>query len=449
MSLDRPLAWTALLVASAAPWAFGSVDPSWAAALAVGCLVPGALMLLADVTRRHPAAVPRGVLVAAMLVVAVPAIALVPLPHAVRTLVAHGGTTLMDRVAASTSSGWRPSSLAPAATGTALGLAAAYVAAFALLRREAGRPGGRQAITAALSISGVGLAVIGVWQHVTQLGELRPKIYWRWQVYEAGTPFGPYVNRNHFAGAMAVLACVAAGEALASWSLRRRAVSVVYAAAVATMLGALATTTSRGGVIAAGTGALFLLACAPRGRRLRGALLIASAVAAAGAALFWTGALDAFTARIATLSGRWKNRFGVQRDAILAFLDNPIFGTGAGTFEDVYPPYQRVCDERSFQNAHSDWAQVLMETGLLGLAALIAVWREFAAWVRSGIAASGASRWRTLGPAAGVAAVVAHGFVEVNLHVPANALLTVCALSLASAAVGGDTADGSSTRGPD
>ena len=36
------------------------------------------------------------------------------------------------------------------------------------------------------------------------------RMFWSVEIYEVGTPFGPYVNRNHFGGAMLLFAREAA-----------------------------------------------------------------------------------------------------------------------------------------------------------------------------------------------------------------------------------------------
>jgi O-antigen ligase len=461
-SLARPLAWLLALVASAAPWAFGAVDPSWTALLTIGCLVPAGLALLLDAFSRNPPPVPRGTSAALVALVAVPLLGTIPLPGAVRSFLAPGGTALLAETDPSTRDAWIPVSFDPAATQAALGLAAAYAGAFLLLAREAARPSGRQVVTALLSLSGVALAIFGVLQHAAHAGDPDPRIYGIVPIYEVGTPYGPYVNRTHFAGAMALFACIAAGECAALWAEARRAAAIPYAAAAVVTLGALAATTARGGVLGVGAAALFVLATVPSGRRVRVTIVIALLAAAGAGILVATGALDAFLARIGTVYGRWTYRFLVQRDAFSAFLGNPVAGTGAGSFNGAFAPWQRIHDERTFANAHSDWAQIVMETGLLGLGAVALAAGPFCAWVRGTLTptatptttavgtgshrVTGAARWRVIGPAAGVVAIVAHGLVDVNLHVPANALLTVCALSLASAAslAGGPAPDGRS-----
>lgn len=434
MNAARPAAWALLAVVLLAPWAFGTGDVSWAVATAGASLVPVACALLIAAARAPVCPATRTEVAAAALVLAVPALGLLPAPEWVRDVLVPGGSALLRAVAPDAAAEVRPISLAPRETRIALALAAAYVGAFFVLRAEARRSGGRTAISAGLLVTGSALAVLGIVQHVTQRDVQSPQIYWSVPIPDAGTPFGPYVNRNHFAGAMALLAALAAGEALARAGEGRRGAALVFWGGTATMVAALVATMSRGGLVAAAAAAAVLLAALPRARRLRGALALVAGAGVVAIVLAASGRLDPLVERVSTLSGRWTGRFAVQRDAVVAFAGNPWVGTGAGSFEQVFPPFQRVCDDRSFSNAHSDWAQLLMETGLLGCAATVVVLLLIRTWWRAGTLLGGPARWRVAGGLAGAAAIGAHGFFDVNLRLPANALLTVCALSLASAA---------------
>jgi len=51
------------------------------------------------------------------------------------------------------------------------------------------------------------VALFGILQHLTFNG----KLYWVRELREAGYPFGPYVNRNHFAGLMELIAPLGMG----------------------------------------------------------------------------------------------------------------------------------------------------------------------------------------------------------------------------------------------
>jgi hypothetical protein len=52
-----------------------------------------------------------------------------------------------------------------------------------------------------LSVFAGALAFVSIMQHLVPNG----KIYWIRELTQGGIPFGPYVNRNHFAGLMGML----------------------------------------------------------------------------------------------------------------------------------------------------------------------------------------------------------------------------------------------------
>ncbi len=95
-------------------------------------------------------------------------------------------------------------SLDPRQTMVGLGLLAAFTLLLAGLTTALSRAGSRR-LTASIVAFGVVLALIGIIQKAV-LGDHAwggMKIYGFWQPYYLlSTPFGPYVNKNHFAGWM-------------------------------------------------------------------------------------------------------------------------------------------------------------------------------------------------------------------------------------------------------
>jgi hypothetical protein len=431
---------TALIVcltACAAPWAFGAVEPGWWSLLAVGCLAPAALLLGVRALRgRRHDELPSGAELLAVCLPLLPLLTLAPLPGGVFALLSPSGRELLDALpAVDPEPAWRPLTLAPRATAHAAVLAGAYGAAFWVLARAALRPGAARVLTALLLAAGAALAGFGLLQRLVRYDP--QAIYWSVPLDEYGTPFGPYVNRNHFGGAMCLVVGLAAGSALKAAAQRRKGVAALAGGALLLAFVALLATTSRGAILGFAAGALFLVWCGGRGARSR-LLLGLAALAATGA----VGMVLELSGRLFNVYGRWRNRFGVQYDAVTVFLDFPLFGTGPGGFEHVYPPFQTVWDVRHFSDAHSDWAQLLMDAGLAGVFLLAAVARHVVRRIGRALRGPGGTRWEVVGPAAGCVAVCVHGFFEVNLHVPANALLFTSTLSLAYAAAVRTTASG-------
>jgi O-antigen ligase len=309
-------------------------------------------------------------------------------------------------------------------------VAAACAAVFWIVGRESARGRHDRTFRAVFVAGGVALAVFGLVQRTWRYDPR--SIYWSVTLPDVATPFGPYVNRNHFAGAMLLFAGVAAGSAAHALAEGRRAVAGAFAAAGGVVAVALVATMSRGAMVGAGAGALFLAAVAGRSGRLRMLAWILAGGAVVVAALAALGLLHEFAQRL-NLSGggRWKSRFDAQWDALRVFASNPVFGTGAGTFSSALPPFQTAGLGRSFSSAHSDWAQFLMETGLVGAAFAAACFRRFFAVTASATAPHAPSRWLVLGPAAGCLALCVHGLFETNLHMASNALLLAVTLSLA------------------
>lgn len=63
----------------------------------------------------------------------------------------------------------------------------------------------------------------------------------------------------------------------------------------------------------------------------------------------------------------------VLADTVTMWLDNPVWGTGPGTFAATFPYYQSLpVDEYFFRHAHCEPLQFLAEYGLLGSLVLIA-----------------------------------------------------------------------------
>lgn len=435
MTVIRILAWVALAALCGGPWAFGAAMPLHSMSLAAACLAPAALALAWAAASGSGLRLPRGAGPALVALAAAALVGLVPVPRWLHGVLVPGGAEILSRIGAGTDE-WRPLSLQPVATlhAAALACAAAGVAWLGVNACSGRRT--RIGFLCVLALLGAVLAAQGMWQHAHQSDP--PKIYGTVEIYEQTTPFGPYVNRNHFGGVMALLFGCTAGLALSFASARRRVAATVAALAGAAQIAALAMTTSRGAFVAAAAAVAVLAATPllagvriPAARLAKRAAVVLAAVAVMAVLVRLLGGEGG--ARLFNLYGRWVNRFGVQADALAGFADNPLVGTGAGTFGDVYPAWQRINDMRSFSNAHSDWAQFLMETGLVGAVAAVLCARALFGAVRAGASRGGPARWEAAGPAAGVAAVCAHGFFEVNLHIPANALLTALAASLACA----------------
>jgi len=267
-----------------------------------------------------------------------------------------------------------------------------------------------------------GVSLFAIIQHFTA----GATIYWTVPV-TGGQPYGPYVNRNHFAGFVELTLPV--GVALMAFRAVRREVLPLLTLFTVVPVGALVLSGSRGGLLGF-TFEVCILAWMLRRRRvLRTGRLMAGAAVAVVALLFvaWLGASGAVQ-RISALRSpdvTFGRRIAMARGAAHIFFDHPLKGCGLGTLVAVYPRYETDYDGRVVDHAHNDYLETLAETGLLGgLCGAVFLWLLFRA-ARKNFAAEQGQLSLALHAAAimAVGGMLLHSLVDFNLQLPANALL--------------------------
>ncbi len=282
-----------------------------------------------------------------------------------------------------------------------------------------------------LMVFGFLVAGFGILQHLTFNG----KLYWFREMRYGGIPFGPYVNRNHFAGLMELMIPVSLVP-LVMGKVRRERWLVVGLFAILP-LGALFLSASRGGIISLGVelAALALLLILRRGADqhiLAGGAVVLVAILMVS----WLGVrqiLDRFSS-LQSFEVTVGKRASMRADSWRIFLDHPWKGTGLGTLQTVFPQYESLYDGKVVNHAHNDYLEGLAETGILGglcCAGFLEILffesirrlpprnRAFAAAVHlSGLVAC--------------VGFLVHSLVDFNLHIPGNALLFFLLANLAT-----------------
>ncbi len=127
----------------------------------------------------------------------------------------------------------------------------------------------------------------------------------------------------------------------------------------------------------------------------------------------------------------------MRRDTWQVFLNHSLTGTGLGTLQIVYPPYESLYDGKIVNHAHNDYLEALAETGVLG--GLCCAWflavlfGESLRRVRQ-LSDSFAGTLQLSGLVACTGFLV-HSLVDFNLHIPSNALLFFLMAHLATAQI--------------
>jgi len=154
-------------------------------------------------------------------------------------------------------------------------------------------------------------------------------------------------------------------------------------------------------------------------------------------AVSWIGVhqvLERFS-QTQTLEVTAGKRLSMTHDTWRIFLDHPVLGTGLGTLQMVFPPYESNYDARVVNHSHNDYAEALAETGVSG--ALCCLWFLAVLFVESvrGLKELGNSFGAAvnLSGLVGCCGLLVHSLVDFNLHIPANALLFFLSAYLATA----------------
>jgi O-antigen ligase len=275
------------------------------------------------------------------------------------------------------------------------------------------------------------VSIFGILQHLTFNG----KLYWFRVLHYGGFPFGPYANRNHFAG-FAEMVIPVALVPLVLGKVRRERLFLVALFALVPIV-ALLLSASRGGIVSFAVQMLilFLLLLV---RKIRSKYVIVGGlvVLCAVMAVSWIGVqqvLQRFSGMQALEVSTGK-RTAMRQDTWRLFLDHPILGTGLGTFQMVFPPYDSLYDGKIVNHAHNDYLEALAETGLVG--GLCCIWFLGVVLLNSlkGLAELGSSFGSALNLSGLIACsgILVHSLVDFNLHIPANALLFFVSAHLAA-----------------
>jgi len=145
-----------------------------------------------------------------------------------------------------------------------------------------------------------------------------------------------------------------------------------------------------------------------------------------GLALVWAGWIgtNALATRFFAVSEDIKLRWVIWENTFQILKDFPLFGSGLGTFAQIFPMYRTFCFRGLVTHAENDFLQLASEVGLVGcgLLATLFLFLFFKGGLRIRSVTS-PQRYIGIGGLTGILALMFYSLVEKNLQVPANALL--------------------------
>lgn len=124
----------------------------------------------------------------------------------------------------------------------------------------------------------------------------------------------------------------------------------------------------------------------------------------------------------ATEARNVKERIVFYKDALKVFKDYPLLGTGGEGWNSVYRQYQPYNYNTSL--IHSQYLQVLIEAGIIGLVAYMAIWYFFLSGTARLIKSNhGENRFFIWAVTCGALALGFHSMVDFNLSIPSVSIV--------------------------
>ena len=263
------------------------------------------------------------------------------------------------------------------------------------------------------------------------------------QEHFIGRATGTYLVPNHYAGFAEMAFLMGLGYTL--FSRANHVVRIVAGYATLMTLAGVVVSLSRGGWLATAAGTTLFFILAAVNRRSKTPLILAGVVFVAVGVVAWTQ-LDSMQDRFtrATQGGSTDAvgpRIALWKASKTMWDSSPLWGLGPGQFDAQFPQFRPVEIQWRPLAAHNDYLQSLVEWGIIGTGLLFAAFAsslygvirfwKYLGRTSNDMGSSTSNRLATtLGVLGALAAIFAHGLVDFNLQVPANAIIVMLLLAI-------------------
>lgn len=281
-------------------------------------------------------------------------------------------------------------------------------------------------------------------------------VLWHEKQAYVGAMTGPFINKNHFATLLGIgLVCVTAlmfeirdraprqarmrdhgvGSSVAGIRFERIAALIM---AFGVLITALILTQSRAGVGASLFGLFVVLLCGlMAGRRRALPIIVAAGLAGFAVLIAFFVQDDGLRQRLEMTEGALQGRLALYESVADISLENPLTGTGLGTFEQVFRMKKPDGIHHYFDVAHNTYLELGFELGWPATLAILALFLLLGTALLSALIRH-SNRPAPYLAAIGASAVVgSHALFDFSLQIPA---ITLIYLMLFAAALGHDRA---------
>ncbi|MDB6130522.1 MAG: O-antigen polymerase, partial [Verrucomicrobiales bacterium] len=315
-----------------------------------------------------------------------------------------------------------------------------YAALFFLIVNNFRTQSSAQLFTFFLIVLATLVACYGIYQYASSSHQvfnyLKPLQYGR-------RASGNFINPNHLAGFLEMIIPFTFAWALSSRFHHATRLVLGYVGLV--MCVGLVLTISRGGWVSC-TVSMVLLLILLIGRkqsRISATLLLLLLLLFGGLLLDRSGVFSARASRDMQILKSDDVRFKFWKPAVEIWKRDPWLGNGPGHYDILFATYRPTDVQIRPEYVHNDYLNTLCDYGIIGLIIILSgmavfyygLWKTwpFVQRQKEGVSQKGSNRaGLILGAGVGIFAILVHSFVDFNMHMPANAMVVVAILALAT-----------------
>jgi len=266
---------------------------------------------------------------------------------------------------------------------------------------------------------------------------IKPQGSTLWWLFQAGDhlpgPLGGFVNRNHFAGFLAMLVPPAMALAVTAFSSKHPLKGGLTAVAAALMVLTVLLSLSRGATLACAAGVLTTAALLLRHRKTHVFMTLVAITLLSALALHKLPRTEDIRSRLNTLKDpvhtqSGQTRLNAWRDSVYICATYPLIGAGPNAFRFVYPQHRRTSAREFMTHPENEYVQLATETGLVGMTLALGLILAVARLLNAGRTPAGVLEPGTAGC---VAVIAVHAGLDFPLHIPLYAVGAAVLLGLA------------------
>ena len=430
-----------ILVLISAPLAFGTVEPWSLTVMETLSLFSLLLLLIVKVRKKEPFFYEAPGIIPLLCLLGLIAVQLAPLPGGIAKIVSPGTYDIYkETIFIYDPVSWVSLSINKKATLMEFFRLASYIAFYVLTVEILTKKDFLKKTVILLVVFASSLSLFALLQHFLS----NNKIYWIRELTLGGNAFGPYVNRNHYAGLMEMLFPLVLSiflfykphttaksfrdKIIEIFNIQKTNIHILLGFSVVLIAVSIFLTLSRSGIVSLCLSMIFfgLLFQARGTNKRRGTIIIVIFILIALSVGWfgWDPIIERFERLTNTRGNISELRLNIWKDSKNIIKDFPLTGTGFGSFVNIYPRYRTLSVREVVDHSHNDYIELLSEGGALSFFFctwffLVLFYKSFKVFLKR---REIYSIYLFTAGITGIISMLIHSLTDFNLHIGANGL---------------------------